>query len=268
MMIIRRYKAFFIAELKQAMAYRVAFFTSFFAELIKIFVLFGVWTVVFQSQTMVAGFSYEMMITYLLISQTVNNIYAFKNDASRLIAQKIKKGNIVFDLLRPVNFFNARLFENIGQTVLQLLFSFVALFVFKLLIPKFALPKSFLYCFLFLISLVPGYIIMFSVSAMSGFLTFWLMNNWGIRNTRIAIIGFFSGALVPLSALPQWMQGIMNILPFKAIVYTPTMIYMGQFNMKNTLLQIAVQFLWAALMWLLASLLCSAALKRVCINGG
>ena len=265
---MERYYALFSANLQQTMAYRFGFFTSFLGEVVKICVMLAVWMAVYRQRSTIAGFDYPMMVTYLLVSQTVNNVYGFKNDAERLISKRILDGSIVFDLLRPVGFVNARLAENAGQTVLQAVFSGLTLLCFKLFLPELSGPASLVYCLLFAVSMCAGFFIMFSVSAISGLLAFWLMNNWGLRSAKAAIVNFFSGALVPIAMMPGWMQGVMEALPFKNIVYVPTMIYMGQYDIRETFVRIGMQIFWAAVMWLLAKALCGLAIRRVSINGG
>lgn len=265
---LERYYALFSANLQQTMAYRFGFFTSFLGEVVKICVMLAVWMAVYRQRSTIAGFDYPMMVTYLLVSQTVNNVYGFKNDAERLISKRIMDGSIVFDLLRPVGFVNARLAENAGQTVLQAVFSGLTLLCFKLFLPELSGPASLVHCLLFAVSMFAGFFIMFSVSAISGLLAFWLMNNWGLRSAKAAIVNFFSGALVPIAMMPGWMQGVMEVLPFKNIVYVPTMIYMGQYDIRETFMRIGMQIFWAAVMWLLAKVLCGLAIRRVSINGG
>ncbi len=265
---LERYYALFSANLQQTMAYRFGFFTSFLGEVVKICVMLAVWMAVYRQRSTIAGFDYPMMVTYLLVSQTVNNVYGFKNDAERLISKRIMDGSIVFDLLRPVGFVNARLAENAGQTVLQAVFSGLTLLCFKLFLPELSGPASLVYCLLFAVSMCAGFFIMFSVSAISGLLAFWLMNNWGLRSAKAAIVNFFSGALVPIAMMPGWMQGVMEALPFKNIVYVPTMIYMGQYDIRETFVRIGMQILWAAVMWLFTKALCGLAIRRVSINGG
>ena len=99
-------------------------------------------------------------------------------------------------------------------------------------------------------------------------LAFWLMNNWGLRSAKTAIVNFFSGALVPIAVLPGWLQKIVNMLPFKNIVYVPTMIYMGQYDRREIFAYIGIQIFWAAVMWLAAKGLFYLAIRRVSINGG
>lgn len=100
---------------------------------------------VYRQRSTVAGFDYSMMVTYLLVSQAVNNVYGFRNDAERPISEKIRKGTIVFDLLRPVKFVNARLAENVGQTILQVFFAILALLGFRVFLPELSGPPSLLW---------------------------------------------------------------------------------------------------------------------------
>lgn len=263
-----RYTALLKMEMEKAMAYRFSFFISFLAQIVKTLVMLAVWIAVYQKRETIAGFSYSMMITYLLISQSVNNIYGFMNDAERPISQKIRKGTIGFDLMKPVGFVAARMAENIGKTILQVIFAVIMFVIFKLFMPILALPSSVFHGFMFILSLAAGYLIMTFTSLMSGLFSFWLMNDWGLRNAKNAIIQFFSGALIPLAMLPGWMQTVMNVLPFKGIVYVPTMIYMGQYSINETLLQIGLQVAWCIVLYGLTKLTFSLAIRRISINGG
>ena len=103
---------------------------------------------------------------------------------------------------------------------------------------------------------------------MSGLLAFWTMSSWGLRNAKNAIVNFFSGALVPIALLPGWLQGIVNVLPFKNIIYVPTMIYMGQYSLQEAAMNIGLQLFWAAALWLLTKALFGLSIRKVSINGG
>ena len=265
---LQRYWGLMNVNLQKAMTYRFSLFTSFLADVVKTVVMLAVWIAVYQQRSTIAGFDYPMMITYLLISQALNNIYGFHNAAERLITSKISKGTIGFDLLKPVRFTTARLAENLGQTVLQVIFAVLMLIGFKLFLPELSLPASAGRAVLFMLSACIGFFIMFSVSLMSGLLAFWTMSSWGLRNAKNAIVNFFSGALVPIALLPSWLQGIVNVLPFKNIIYVPTMIYMGQYSLQEAAMNIGLQLFWAATLWLLTKALFGLAIRKVSINGG
>lgn len=264
----KKYLSLMRVNLEQAMVYRGSFFISFAADIVQMLVMLAVWTAVFHRKSQVAGFDYPMMVTYLILSQLINSIHGYNNDAERTISKAIRKGTIVFDLLRPVRYVQARLAENAGTTVIQIIFGIIMFAVFKIVVPGLAGPASVGYFFLFTISFFAGYFIMFSVSIMSGLLSFWMMNNWGLQTAKAAIVSFFSGALVPLSVLPSWLQNTLKVLPFKNIVYEPVMIYMGQYTIPDCLAKIGVQLLWMLILWLLSELLFRLAIRRVSVNGG
>ncbi len=255
-------------NLEQATVYRGKLFVSFMADIVQMLVMLAVWTTVFHRKTQVAGFDYPMMITYLILSQLINSVHGYNNDAERTISKAIRKGTIVFDLLRPVRYVQARLAENVGTTVIQVTFGIIMFAIFKFVIHDFGGPASVLYFLLFIISFAVGYFIMFSVSIMSGLLAFWMMNNWGLQTAKAAIVSFFSGAFVPLSVLPNWLQKVLDVLPFKNITYEPVMIYMGQYSVPLCLEKIGLQVLWAVILWLLSEALFHLAIRKVSINGG
>lgn len=265
---LQKYWGLFNINLQRSMVYRFSFFASFLADVVKTCVMLAIWVAVYKQKSTIAGFDYAMMITYLLISQALNNIYGFNNAAERLVTAKIMKGTIGFDLLKPVNFINARFAENLGQTALQVVFVILMLLGFKIFMSELAAPVSAMYSILFIISSFVGFLIMFSISLMSSLFSFWLMNSWGIRNVKNAIVNFFSGALIPILMLPEWLQGIVNVLPFKNIIYVPTMIYMGQYSIENALLNMGLQVFWAVALWISMQGLFTLAIRKVSINGG
>lgn len=268
MKMLQRYWGLMSVQIKKAMVYRFSLVISFVADVVKTIVMLTVWVAVFRQQIIFDGFDYSMMITYLLISQTLNNIYGFHNAAERLIASKIIKGTIGFDLLQPVRFTTARLAENLGQTVIQVAFAVLMFLGFKMTVCEFAVPSSGSHAIFFLVSASIGFFIMFAVSLLSGLLSFWTMSSWGVRNAKNAIVSFFSGAVVPIDLLPGWLQNVMNVLPFKNIIYVPTFIYMGKYTAQEMMTNIVMQLCWAVGLWLLVNFLFNMAIRKVSINGG
>jgi len=268
MRMLQRYWGLLVVNMQKAMAYRFSLLTSFLADVVKTVVMLAVWIAVYRQRSTIAGFDYPMMITYLMISQTLNNIYGFHNAAERLITSKIHKGTIGFDLLKPVSFTTARLAENLGQTILQVIFAVLMIIGFKMFMPELSLPASGVYALMFVVSACIGFFIMFSVSLMSGLLAFWTTRSWGLRNAKNAIVNFFSGALVPIALLPSWLQSIVNVLPFKNIIYVPTMIYMKQYSLQEALDCIGLQLFWVAALCLMTKALFGLVIRKVSINGG
>ena len=250
------------------MVYRVSFFSSFMASIIEFFVMLCIWIMVFRSKSTIAGFDYGQMITYLCISQGITAIYGWNNAIEQTVFKKIKKGDIVFDLLKPVNFNLARVAEGAGGSVIQIIFVCLLLLIIKLFLPMLQGPAGNLQFVMFIVSLILGFCIMSAVSLMAGLTSFFLMNYWGLYYTKKAIIDFFSGSLIPLALLPGWLQQVNKFLPFSSIVYTPVMIYMGQFRTQDMAWAIGKQLMWVVILALFSRFLYRLAIKKVTVNGG
>lgn len=248
--------------------YRFELLSSFLASIMEFFVMLCIWLYVFQAKSSVGDFSFPQMITYLCISQGITSIYGWNNAVERRVFLKVREGDIAFDLLKPVKFNLARVSEGAGGSVIHILFIMILLLILKLFIPVIQGPSSLSgFCF-FVLSVLLGFGIMSAISLMAGLATFYLMNYWGLYYTKKAVVDFFSGALVPITLLPVFIQKVNQFLPFSDIVYTPTMIYLGRIRGYSLIPIIGRQAMWVIILGILSKLLYNHAVKKVTINGG
>lgn len=84
---------------------------------------------------------------------------------------------------------------------------------------------------------------------------------WFLYQKLVFIVG---GMLIPLEALPGWLQGIADVLPFKAMSYTPARLASGHFEPILILQQVG----WLVLLWVLASAVFRAGERRLQVLGG
>jgi ABC-2 type transport system permease protein len=84
---------------------------------------------------------------------------------------------------------------------------------------------------------------------------------WFLYQKLLFIVG---GMLIPLEALPGWLQGIAGVLPFKAMAYAPARLAAGHLEPGLLVLQVA----WLALLWALASAVFRAGERRLQVVGG
>lgn len=263
-----KYKALTSCKIQETMTFRFGFFTSFIASLVQTFVMLYVWNEVFSQKQTIMGFDKSQMLTYLVVSQCLNAIYGWYNATERNISARIKSGDIVLDLVKPINFNFARFYEGIGMTIIQIIFSGCVLLLFIVFNPSVATPTSFMHFIAFLLSAFFGYVSMFSISLITGLLSFVISGYWGLYYLKKAIIDLLSGALIPIGLLPLVLQRFADYLPFKNIIYTPTMIYMGRISINEIVEQMSIQVIWAFILWQLCKYFYRIMIRRVTINGG
>jgi len=78
-------------------------------------------------------------------------------------------------------------------------------------------------------------------------------------------VTFASGALLPLSLLPDGLADVMRVLPFASIVQTPFEVFTGERAVAPAL---AGQLVWAIVLLAVGRLVLRRAVAKVVIQGG
>ena len=90
----------------------------------------------------------------------------------------------------------------------------------------------------------------------------------GVRVVAVAVVDFFSGAIIPLPFFPEKLQVIFSLLPFGSMQNVPYRIYGGDLAGLPALVSILVQIIWLLTLLLLGRLMMGKALQRIIIQGG
>lgn len=268
--LFRIYKPFTRAGLLEMVAFRVNFIFFLLGEIMKCFVMFFVWKAVFDSsdsQT-IFGFSYDNMVVYLFI--TFLSGYLTYSDGSYVIGKEILDGSIAMRMIKPVDFDMCFLFQELGGKILQLLIVFMPITV-GLEAYRWVVNGCFMVeipmLLLFFLSMILAYGINFFFSVTYGFLAFYLKNLWGTDIIKGVIVNFLSGATVPLAFMGAF-GNVLSFLPFASLSYTPVMIYMGMYSIKEIVFYIGLQAVWLVFFLVLSKLVLRSAMKRLVVHGG
>lgn len=99
---MKKYLAYLRCGFLDGCAYRQYFITGMLANFIQAVVLFFVWKSIFHYQEVISGYTWEIMKQYVFVSFLCNSIFSmgFEMDA----AERIIKGDIILDLLKPVSY--------------------------------------------------------------------------------------------------------------------------------------------------------------------
>lgn len=264
--LLKTYTPFSKAAVQQHMlAYPLETFMYFAGMTIGIFVVYYIWKVIYETgnYNVLEGFTLNEMIGYIILSFGV--MQATDNGTVWIIADEVRSGSIIMNLIKPINYHVRIFFEIIGITI------FISLVI---LLPSTILIKSILNIGglinwgLFFVSLMLGVIIGFLFDFIFGMMAFYVKNLWGIGFGKFALVRLLSGALIPLAFFPDAVQKFLNLLPFKAIVYTPIMIFLGKFSTKMIIYSMFNQLFWIAVLMLINYLIWKKAITRLTVQGG
>ena len=269
--LLRIYKPFTRAGVLMAAQYRANFICFIAGDILRCFINYFLWHTVFNSggaETFM-GFSEIDMVSYIFISFLTATI-AY-SDGAFAVGEEIRDGNISMRLIKPIRFDLSFLFQELGERTLALSIAFVPLVAGVELFRYFMTgtvmfnPLSFL---LYLVSLTLAYLITFYFNVCYGYSAFVLKNLWGSNLTKECIVSFLSGAVIPLAFMPAWLGGVLNLLPFAALSYTPVMIYIGKLDAQGIIISLALQVFWLAFFYALQQLIWKACVKRLSVQGG
>ncbi len=199
-------------------------------------------------------------VSYVALAAFLGVFAGFNNAAS--MAERVKSGDVVFDLLRPWSWFGLTLGEYMGTRLPFALWPFLALLGLTL-----GLGLGLAWSqYLTLLLLLPGvFILEFSLSFNIGTATLWTQNSWGLGLSFAWLQQLFSGLLVPIILLPESLGRVAYLTPFPYLVDAPVRAVLGLADIPGVLLG---QAAWAAALMTIGAFLHLAAISKLRVNGG
>ena len=252
-------------SLKDALAYRVEFFTGMIGNLVQLAVFWYVWKAIYAaSSAPLAGISLAAMLTYMSVSVALRGFFYSESEFS--IENEVKTGGLAAILIKPISYPMYCLSRQLGGTVLSLfsqVIPIVVIAIFLIGIPAPAAPLA------FAVSVVMGFVINWTMIWLTGMWVFWSSGTiWGMRLARQMIAEIMSGAIIPIFFFPAWLATIANILPFQAMFATPLSIYIGQITGQEIWKALGIQLFWVLLLVASSNFIWKRAQKKIFIQGG
>jgi ABC-2 type transport system permease protein len=250
---------------RSQLAYRGSFLLGQFAVLFQLLAMLSVWRVLLASGAGIAGYTWPQMKAYLLIAFATG--VALTSNGDDRMAWRIRDGAVAVDLTKPVDYQRARLAEVLGATGLELAMVMVVVGVVLGLTGPATMPDG-TQTLLFAASLLAVVPVKFGVLFLTGTLCFWTQNFFGVTLARAAIVGLFSGALVPLDLLPSGVRLVAMVLPFSGITATPAAIFLGSARGGGAFALLAAQLGWGLVLWLGGRALWRVGIRQLTVHGG
>ncbi len=264
---MRKYLYFAKSQLLSWMVYRVGFIFTILSNIVFIFITYYLWKSIYaEPGKILNGMPFEQTFLYLALASTLHTI--FQTDTDWNMGRRIVTGNIVSDLVKPMDFQMQLLARTSGLMVSRLiLLSIPALrviiFVFNANIP---VGVNLIF---FFSSVILSFLLNFFFDFIIGTVSFYTQSTWGIVYTKNVIVMLLSGAAIPISFFPSTLQGIIKFLPFQYIYNAPLEILTsGKMNIGLYFEMILVQLLWLVAIYILGRLFYSKSLKVITVNGG
>lgn len=253
-------------SMKISLAYVSYAWASTVVNIVGVAAMYFIWMAVYGNKTAMYGIDKSQMITYIILSRVL--ISQFQGVLNITISDSVKNGQIAMDMLRPIDYQLYQYVFRVGDFLLFGLFNGLPLLIISVLMFGISLPHTPLLGALFVVSFIMAFSISFMIEYCLGIASFYTASAWGLQHMKEAVVGFFSGALIPIVFFPGWLRSIAEFLPFKDIVYTPVSIYLGLVPFEGLGITLLKQFMWVIVFLIFSRLFFNIAVKKVTVQGG
>jgi len=232
---------------------------------ITIYLLTLLWRAAYGGRTEVDGIGLDQMLVYLTIANLQLRFLSPEMDAT--IQERIREGQIGFDLNRPVGYPSQLMAGAAGEMIGLLPMLMVAVPV-ALLAGELQPPERVGDGIAYVASLALAWIVAVQMNLLIGLVGFWTLEMTGFRMMYRLIGNFATGALIPLWFMPDLLRAIVQLLPFQAIAFIPVSIYVGEPATGGIWTALAVQAFWLVVMVAIIRLVWRQAFRHTVIQGG
>jgi ABC-2 type transport system permease protein len=253
-------------DLQQSLVYRFDLVIGLIKTFILIFIFRSLWTALYGGSSTFAGVTIAQTLTYATISMVISPL--FPNSLIQEVGARIRTGDILFDLSRPIYYGSLLLYKMAGEGLTALLTSTIPACIIVSLFPEMAWPISPLVWISFGLSLCLGFITAFLIDFTFALSGFWFTETWGIFYAKWSLTDVFGGKFLPLWIFPPLLEKIALYLPFRGITYTPVAILVGEIGLEQVPLQIGFQIAWIILLAGLSWVIYHLAIRKFAIQGG
>ncbi len=260
-----RYLKLTETSFKEMLAYRTNFIGGLAQSVLTLIAFWFLWKAIFTTAGTpeINGMTFEIMITYLIISSSVRPI-AWAN-VEHDIEYDARMGRITRNLTIPMSYAFFRFFLTLGETGFMVVSWGFPVFLGAIFLVKILPPAS----LLFFLSVFFSFVINFLMAFLTGLWVFWSGGKvWGLRLSRNMISDMVSGSLIPLYFFPAWLFSILQFLPFAAAFHVPLSIYIGKISGMEIFPALGFQVLWILILSAFAAVVWNRAKKRIFSQGG
>lgn len=268
---MNRYLAILRITWQDSLAYRAEAIVWMLVDASPLVVMAAMWIAIYGGQAggavVVGGMDLRQMITYYALVTFLGILIGAHSDVS--IIEQIRDGLIAPFLLRPLPHILFILLEDIGWKTLK-----TAVFL-----PVFGLALFWLRDYLtpptdlavlpaLLVTVTLSYFLFFLITYLVGLCAFWMQEALSLAHVKDLLVMLLGGAMLPTSLLPDWMQALALMLPFRLIYAFPAAIYLRQVRGWDIVQGWAMQVAWIAAAYLVYRVMWRAGTRRFALVGG
>ena len=187
------------------------------------------------------------------------------------LANKIRTGDIAYDLCRPLQLYGYYYARILAQKLLGSLLRAAPMLVFAACLPRgwgLVLPASLPALAVALLGLVLGLLCVCTLENITVGITMRTLDPRGVQAMLNLLMTTLSGNILPLTLFPDSWQEAVTLLPYAQLLDAPIRLYSGQYALAQAPRALLVQAVWTVILLGLGLLLWQKNQKRLIVQGG
>jgi ABC-2 type transport system permease protein len=259
-----KYARVFSAGLQNTFVYRWNFILRSLFGIVPLIGTIFLWNAMYGGDAAkeLSGYTFSALIMYFATVVFVENLVTPTEDEWQ-IAADIRDGRLSALLLKPVNylFYRFTLYASYRMLYTVIILPGVLL-IFFFLRQYIDLPDHASTWIAFAFSAAMAGLIQFLIAYALAMLAFWLLEISTVVFIVMSFEYFLSGQIFPLDMLPPWLARTLWWTPFPYELYFPVQIFMSRVHGAALWQGLAAQAAWVVIMYVLATSLWRAGLRK------
>ncbi|MDA1278910.1 MAG: ABC-2 family transporter protein [Chloroflexi bacterium] len=260
------YRALVSARFRALLQYRSAAVAGIGTQLFWGLIRVMIFEAFFLSSTASQPMELADVITYIWLGQAFLVVLPWNVD--RDLQSMVRSGGVTYELLRPMNVYNAWYWRAVALRTAPTLLRSVPLLVLAALFFDLQAPASLASGLAFVVAMIGAVALSAAFTNLLSIALLWTVSGEGLTYMAPGVVAIFSGNIVPLPFFPDWAQTAIRLLPFSGIVDSPFRLYVGHIPPSDLLLVVAHQLVWTFAFVALGKWMMARSLRRIEFQGG
>jgi ABC-2 type transport system permease protein len=240
---LRKYWAIFQITMVNSLAYPGELIGRSLLIIPFMWIFYQLWNVTFSvsGTESINGMTLYSTMWYLMMAETIE---LSRPTLARTISENVKDGSIAYILNKPYSFILYHFSTSMGETTFRALVNalFGSAMIWWLVGPPPG-PMGWLFAF---VALLGTWVLNFCITCLIGLSAFLVEDVSPFVWIYQKLIFILGGFLIPLDLYPDWLQVIARSLPFAAMIYGPSKLFIApSFEFLG-------QVLFMQVMWIMA----------------
>ena len=263
---MRGYLAILRARFLALLQYRAAALAGMSTQLFWGLIRVMIFEAFYRSSSAAQPMPLAHVISYVWLGQAFLGLQPWGVD--RDVRDQIRTGSVAYELLRPLDLYTLWYSRAVALRCAPTLLRSVPLLVLAGLFLGLQAPPSWSALGGFLLALGGAVLLSSAFTVLLNTTLMWTVAGEGITQLVFSLILVLSGMVVPLPLFPDWVQPVLQSLPFRGLADAPFRLYTGHLAPGDVIPVVTHQIIWATALALAGRALLAAGKRRLVVQGG